>query len=455
MRTRVCGSAPGPPVPAHVRDAANAKSLKSRLSRWYIPCLESGMRMRIIGRHDPVLFAGLTLALLVVFQRSIQVGLDVAREVEQTYGVALLPALLILTVMFVFHQQAKRREMKAETAAAATEARLARARADELEQLMLFGQALARALSTDALRETVWRHLPTLSDGADAWLVLRTDAGWERLTDVSCSHWPAGDIERIADEAAARPLEEQEAAAGVAVNGHTCFMMLVGSTPVGVLALAPKSSSQGTRQKMGAAAALLTIAVRNAQLFANVREYSVKDGLTGCFNRAHTLEILDGELGRSRRAATSLSLVLFDVDNFKRINDRYGHLSGDSVLAAVGQRIRQVLRKSDVRCRYGGDEFLVVLPETDAAGAARVAEWIRSEMEQIVIAPSGERLAFTISAGTATGHAGELIAPARIDRADQALSQAKANGRNCIRTAGDVTLARSLDEDRSLVLTTH
>jgi len=124
--------------------------------------------MRVIGRNDPVLFAGLTLALLVVFQRPIQRLLDVAREVEQTYGVALMPALLILTVMFVFHQYAKRREMKADASAAALEAVLARARAEEMEQLMHFGQALARSLSTEAVREAVLRHLPTLAAGADA-----------------------------------------------------------------------------------------------------------------------------------------------------------------------------------------------------------------------------------------------------------------------------------------------
>ena len=78
--------------------------------------------------------------------------------------------------------------------------------------------------------------------------------------------------------------------------------------------------------------------------------------------------------------------MLFDVDQFKRINDVHGHLCGDEVLAAIGHRLRQVLRRSDFRCRFGGDEFLIVLPETPAAGAARVAEWVRGEIEQIVVA---------------------------------------------------------------------
>ena len=87
------------------------------------------MRIRVIGRQDPLLFTGLAFALLVVFQESIQHVLDAAGDVEQTYGVALRPALLILLVMFVFHQYAKRREMKAEAAAAASRSRFRRARA--------------------------------------------------------------------------------------------------------------------------------------------------------------------------------------------------------------------------------------------------------------------------------------------------------------------------------------
>src|SRR4051794_29279187 len=163
------------------------------------------MRLRVIGRQDPFLFAGLVFALVVVFQRSIFNIFDAATDVERIYGVSLRPALLILTVMFVFHQYARRREMKAEAAAAAMEARLARARAEELEQLMVFGQALPRALSTDAVREAVIRHLPVLAHGAHAWVTIRTDAGWERLIDTGCTQWPEGAIECIAEQVATHP----------------------------------------------------------------------------------------------------------------------------------------------------------------------------------------------------------------------------------------------------------
>jgi diguanylate cyclase (GGDEF)-like protein len=395
------------------------------------------MRLRITGRHDPLLLAGLAFALLVIFQPSIQFGLDAARELERHYGVALVPALMLLSVMFIFHQQAARREMKTEAAAAATEAARARARAAELEHLMLFSQALTRARSVDAIRETAWLHMPGLIGTNEVWVLLHTDQGWQRLNDQACSRWPEGQIEDVGHEALSKAIDHPSGGVGSDLRGHVCFPMLAGDRPLGVVGVASGGAiahDMDLRRKAGAAAALLAVAIDNVRLFAEVQEHSVRDALTGCFNRAHTADVLDAEIGRSRRSSTPLSLLMFDVDNFKRVNDDHGHLSGDAVLAAVGQRLRHVLRKSDVRCRYGGDEFMVVLPETPESGAIRVAEWLRAEMEQIEIA-TVPPTRVSISVGVASAFGGDATAAALIERADRALYEAKAGGRNCVRTA--------------------
>ena len=394
------------------------------------------MKFRVAGRHDSLLLAGFAFALLVIFQRSLQFLFAVANDIERTYGVALIPALLILSVMFVFHMSATRREMRAEAQTASKEAELARARTRELEQLMAFGQALGGTLSADALNEAVWRHLPVLASGAEIWMLVRRGDDWERVTDRALARWPAGEIETIADGIVLSCSPERfDNLDGVERDGFVCYVIAPSGRVAGLIGIAAAGAPKEVRRTIGAAATLLGIALRNVQLFTEVREHGLRDGLTGCFNRAHGRETLDIELARARRSAIPLSILMFDVDQFKRINDGHGHLCGDEILAAVGNRLRQVLRRSDVRCRYGGDEFLVVLPETPAAGATRVAEWVRGEIEQIEIQAGGAVVRPTVSIGAATSAAGE-DADAMLDRADRALYAAKAAGRNCVRTAG-------------------
>src|SRR5213083_430348 len=147
------------------------------------------------------------------------------------------------------------------------------------------------------------------------------------------------------------------------------------------------------------AAALLAISLRNAQLFHDLREHGLHDGLTGCFNRTHALEVLDTELRRARRSHLPVSLIMFNIDHFKDINDRYGHLCGDAVLAAVGARMREGLRGSDLKCRYGGEEFLVLLPETPLEGAKRVAETLRREIADMKVGWKSESVSITASFG--------------------------------------------------------
>jgi len=392
------------------------------------------MKIRITGRHDSLLLAGFTFALLVIFQRSLQYLFVVANDIERSYGVALIPALLILSVMFVFHMHANRREMHAEATTAAREAELARARTRELEHLMTFGQALSRALTLDAVHEAIWRHLPPLAGGADVWMLVRRESDWERVTDRAQARWRAGEIEAIADAVAQASPAYFQHPDGLERDGYICFVISAGERTAGVIGVAAPGAPDAVRRTIGTAATLLGIALRNVQLFAEIREHGLRDSLTGCFNRAHGLETLEAEVTRARRSEATLSVLMFDVDQFKRINDEHGHLCGDEILAAVGSRLRQVLRRSDMRCRYGGDEFLVVLPETPAAGAARVAEWVRGEIEQIDVIGREGTVRPTVSVGVATSVSNDSL-DGLLERADRALYAAKAAGRNCVRAS--------------------
>src|SRR5690606_673900 len=130
-----------------------------------------------------------------------------------------------------------------------------------------------------------------------------------------------------------------------------CFPMIVGETAVGVMGIRNVPPMPATRRRaLAAVAALVAIALRNVQLLAETRDNSLRDGLTGCFNRKHAIDCLDLEIRRAKRTDRPLSLVLFDIDDFKAVNDRYGHLAGDTVLAAVGQLLSRVLRVTDIKC---------------------------------------------------------------------------------------------------------
>ncbi len=171
--------------------------------------------------------------------------------------------------------------------------------------------------------------------------------------------------------------------------------------------------------------------LENARLF----EAATLDGLTGLWRREPVLEQLEREWHRATRYGRPLAVAMADVDLFKAINDRYGHLVGDVVLSWVARTLRQGLRASDFLGRFGGEEFLLVFPETDAGGARAVAEKLRQRVADGVIRLEGDQsLQVTVSFGVAAYEPGQSSAPASviqlIQRADQHLLQAKEAGRN-------------------------
>jgi diguanylate cyclase (GGDEF)-like protein len=166
-------------------------------------------------------------------------------------------------------------------------------------------------------------------------------------------------------------------------------------------------------------------------------ESSIKDALTGAYNRQYFAQRMHAEIAFALRHRGNVSLVLFDLDHFKHINDTHGHPAGDAVLRAVGDTVRARLRAEDVLARYGGEEFAVILRGIDAAGARVAAERLRASISAQSVAWEGQAIAVTISAGCAS-LAG--CAPPTLDAlvagADRALYEAKARGRNRVVSAG-------------------
>jgi diguanylate cyclase (GGDEF)-like protein len=392
--------------------------------------------MSLFRRQDTLLVAGLTAAMVVLFAAPISRILDYARDIERERGLALVPALILLTGVYVLHQLRKRHEMQAQAAAAVAAQKEAEEHALELERLIAFGHALARSLDHEAIRLAIQQYLPRVAGTESVWVLLRHGTEWEAL---------AGDTRGAEDVIEREDIAERllGGVPGATPSGTTAgFPLIVGGTPLGVLGVKPITGPMAPdRQRaLEAAAALLAVSLKNAQLFREVRENSLRDAGTGCTTRAHAMEIVDAELRRARRTQMPVSMIMFDLDHFKDVNDRYGHLCGDAVLAAVGRHMKDVLRGSDLKCRYGGEEFLVLLPETPLHGARRVAETLRREIAERPTPWAGEALTVTASFGLTQAMPGEINVQAIIARADAALYRAKEEGRNCVRVASD-TLA--------------
>jgi diguanylate cyclase (GGDEF)-like protein len=172
-------------------------------------------------------------------------------------------------------------------------------------------------------------------------------------------------------------------------------------------------------------------------LVLRLRMLASYDSLTGALNRGAFEQRVDAELARARRSATDLSLVIFDVDHFKRLTDSYGHAAGDAALRAIGDVVATGMRRSDVFGRLGGEEFGLLLPDTDIAGAATVADKLRRRLA----APTAGRRTLTVSFGVAEVHSGASSARSMFDDADRALYAAKRAGRDRVMRSDQLSAA--------------
>ena len=201
-----------------------------------------------------------------------------------------------------------------------------------------------------------------------------------------------------------------------------------------------KALSDGDKIQIGATTVLrFSVHDRLEESFQRqMYESALRDPLTRAYNRKYLLDRLQSELAYAQRHASPLSLLLFDVDHFKRINDSYGHPAGDAVLVGLARHVLRIIRTEDVFSRYGGEEFAILSRGIPLDGAARFAERLRSAIEGYPVIHEGVRMTVTISVGVTAVPQAQVEQPNElVVLADRALYQAKHEGRNrvCVMTA--------------------
>lgn len=217
------------------------------------------------------------------------------------------------------------------------------------------------------------------------------------------------------------------------VNSLLCLPLIVKDEAIGVINITNKKDknlfNQDDLDFMGALANQAAIAISNAQLY----KLAITDGLTKLFIRRHFEYLLDNELRRSQRYKHDMTLLMMDIDNFKCINDNYGHLTGDEMLRQISEVILNTVRKIDMPSRYGGEEFAVILPETNKDNSKKIAERLRRKISNIILRTKEKKeISPTISIGIASWPMDTEDRNDLIDCADKALYFAKNGGKNCV-----------------------
>jgi len=320
----------------------------------------------------------------------------------------------------------------------------------DLSRLYGMNQLLAEQLNHKGVMQTLGVGLGEiiphdflslfLKNGEQVWSSLQTEAPVDEA-----------EIQRSLD--ATRQLGRQFVNADSSPHGATvrtrgCEFLLplsLASEKIGLLRLvrwSNKPFDEYQSKVLTMIATPLALALRNADLYQQLESLAMKDALTEALNRRAFENILDRELKRARRYRSHLSLILLDIDHFKAINDQFGHQSGDRILRELAAIVKKAIREIDVLVRYGGEEFVVVLPGTKLDEAMGVAHRIKSAIDGYPFLNEGANIQLTVSMGVAhypdpdVGSSGTLF-----EQADQALYAAKRNGRNRIEVAWRIEAA--------------
>ncbi len=214
-----------------------------------------------------------------------------------------------------------------------------------------------------------------------------------------------------------------------AIQGHQTLFGILAIIDTGT-----KAISKREREILARFSASVAMAIENAQLYNEVKSLAIRDGLTGLFNRRHFEDILKSEVLRSNRHKHPVSLIFLDVDYFKHYNDTHGHPMGDAVLKNIARILQSRVRATDYVFRYGGEEFIIVLPYTTKQAAKNLAEDIRVSIASYPFVHGDQQPGggLTISFGISESPEDGMDAETILQRADDALYRAKENGRNCV-----------------------
>jgi diguanylate cyclase (GGDEF)-like protein/PAS domain S-box-containing protein len=248
------------------------------------------------------------------------------------------------------------------------------------------------------------------------------------------------------------------------VSNYICAPMIAYGEIQGVLHIRTIPDPQASRERVsstfgnsklgmaGTVADYIGLALANLKLREALRQQSIHDSVTGLYNRRYMKEALERELRRAIRDRRPLGLLMFDIDHFKKFNDTYGHEAGDVILNALGNFLKQQVRGNDIPCRYGGEEFLIILPRSPLDECRKRAEKLREEVKNIEVYHEGKllpTLSFSVGVAGYPEHGTSLDTLLKV--ADTALYSAKANGRD--RVIVGQTIANSpFEEDRSASL---
>ncbi len=339
------------------------------------------------------------------------------------YAVVLVTIVLVVLVAAVVRYRGRKRAaVNIQTAAILAQPAPAEGSEGDVDavsweqRILAFVLELRRSASRQRVHLVISQKLPALLGVEQVWVVARFGSRRQVI------------VPHHGDAPGVNPLITGD-------GDWATFPLKISDRVVGILGVdtAQRPLPTRTRRAMATIAPLIAESLHTLDVISQLRELSSVDQLTGCATRQSGLQRLKAELTRAHRASREVAILMLDLDYFKSINDRFGHHCGDAVLTAIGRTLMQTLRVSDIRCRWGGEEFLVVLPETGIEQAKRVAVTLARRVAETLTHCDSARISVTTSVGITISSRDDEDPDVLLARADKALYRAKTDGRNCIR----------------------